>query len=63
MHKLNDQVKVERRTLDPNGWYEVMLSPFSCANEAYNYIEKYRQYYPLDQQNYRLTFSYSNQSI
>lgn len=52
-------VKVERRTSDPNGWYEVMLSPFDSPEEAYKYIEKYRQYYPYDQQNYRITFTYN----
>lgn len=58
MHQ--EAVKVERRTSDPNGWYEVMLSPFDTAKEAYDYIEKYRHYYPLDQQNYRLFFNTSN---
>lgn len=47
--------KVERRTSDPKGWYEVMLSPFSTFEEAADYIEKYRHYYTPDQQNYRIT--------
>lgn len=48
--------KVERRTSDPNGWYETMLSPFQTFEEAVEYIEKYRHYYPLDQQNYKITY-------
>jgi hypothetical protein len=56
MKNIKECIKVERRTSDPNGWYEVMLSPFNSAEEAYSYIEKYRKYYPQDQQNYRLSY-------
>jgi len=52
--------KVERRTSDLNGWYEVMLSPFKTFEECVSYIEKYRHYYPLDQQNYKITSLESN---
>ena len=48
--------KVERRTSDPNGWYEVMLSPFNTFEGCIEYIERYRRYYPLDQQNYKITY-------
>jgi hypothetical protein len=59
MKKVKTLVKVERRTSDPNGWYEVMLSPFNSAEEAYSNIEKYRNCYPQDQQNYRLSFRWA----
>ena len=48
--------KVERKTSDPNGWYEVMLSPFKTFEECTEYIEKYRHYYPLEHQNYKITY-------
>lgn len=48
--------KVERRTSDPNGWYECMLSPFQTFEEACQYIEKYRHYYTKEQQNYKITY-------
>lgn len=47
---------VERRGTDPNGWYEVMLSPFKTFEECLEYIEKYRHYYPYEHQNYRITY-------
>lgn len=47
--------KVERRTSDPNGWYEVMLSPFETFEECLEYIKKYSQYYSPEQQNYKIT--------
>jgi len=47
--------KVERKTADPNGWYEVMLSPFNTLKDCLSYIEKYRQCYPINQQNYKIT--------
>jgi hypothetical protein len=52
-------IKVERKTSDSCGWYEVMLSPFNNVEDAYNYIETYRNYYPVDQQNYRIKYDYS----
>ena len=47
---------VERRGLDERGWYQVMLAPFKTQEECFEYIEKYRNYYPLEHQNYRITF-------
>lgn len=45
--------KVERRTT--NGyWYEVMLSPFLRVRDAGAYIEKYKHYYPINEQVYRV---------
>jgi hypothetical protein len=45
--------KVQRRT--GNGyWYEVMLSPFNSSKECNEYIEKYKHYYPLKDQIYRI---------
>lgn len=45
--------KVERRT--SNGyWYEVMLSPFLRVRDAGDYIEKYKHYYPVEEQVYRV---------
>ncbi len=37
-------------------WYEVMLSPFATFEEATNYIEHYRHYYPKEHQNYKITY-------
>jgi len=48
--------KVERKSADPrSAWYEVMLSPFKTNEEAEKYIEKYRHYYPVEDQQYRIT--------
>lgn len=47
---------VERRGTDPNGWYQVMLAPFKTFEESLIYIEKYRHYYPLEHQNYKITY-------
>jgi hypothetical protein len=47
---------VERRTSDPKGWYQVMLAPFKTFEECLEYIQKYSQYYPPEQQNYRITY-------
>ena len=45
--------KVERTT--GVGWYEVMLSPFKTIQEAMSYIEKYKQYYPVEDRVYKVT--------
>lgn len=47
--------KVERKSEGPQAWYEVMLSPFNTLEEATAYIEKYRVYYPVEDQNYKIT--------
>jgi hypothetical protein len=47
---------VERRGLDEQGWYQVMLSPFKTFDKAILYIEKYRHYYPHEHQNYKITY-------
>jgi hypothetical protein len=50
--------KVERKcdSGEDTSWYEVMLSPFKTFDECTEYIEQYRQYYPLEQQNYKITY-------
>lgn len=51
--------KVERRS-DPTkdtSWYECMLSPFKTFEEAVQYIETYRHYYPHEHQNYKITYT------
>ena len=35
--------------------YEVMLSPFNTLSEVKNYIQKYSQYYPKEERNYKIT--------
>lgn len=47
---------VERRTSDPNGWYQVMLAPFKTLEECLEYIQKYSRCYSPEQQNYRITY-------
>jgi hypothetical protein len=47
--------KVERQIPDSNYYQEVMLSPFETTSEVEAYISKYRHYYPLGEQNYRIT--------
>jgi hypothetical protein len=48
--------KVERKPADEKSvWYEVMLSPFKTFLEAEYYIEKYRRYYPTEDQHYRIS--------
>lgn len=37
-------------------WYQVMLAPFKTFDEAVQYIEKYRHYYPHEHQNYKITY-------
>jgi len=47
--------KVERKPAETGTkWYEVMLSPFKTNKEAEEYIEKYRHYYPIADQQYRI---------
>jgi hypothetical protein len=45
--------KVQRRTSNGH-WYDVMLSPFSSTQECNYYIEKYKQYYPVQERIYRI---------
>ena len=52
-HGNNMVFKVERTT--GPGWYEVMLSPFKTLLDATAYIEKYKQYYPVEDRIYRIT--------
>jgi hypothetical protein len=53
---MKKQYKVERKPNDPRAtWYEVMLSPFSSLKDVHQYIEKYQQYYPVEERNYRIT--------
>ena len=52
-HGNNMMFKVERST--GPGWYEVMLSPFKTLLDATTYIEKYKQYYPIEDRVYKIT--------
>lgn len=45
--------KVERKT-SSGYWYEVMLSPFLLVRDAGKYIDKYKQYYPPEDQSFRV---------
>jgi cell shape-determining protein MreC len=48
--------KVERKPDDINSaYYEVMLSPFKSLAEVAEYIEKYKQYYPVADRVYKIT--------
>lgn len=52
----NAMFKVERKPAQPEAvWYEVMLSPFKTLQDATNYIEKYKQYYPVEDRIYKIT--------
>jgi len=55
---LKNTYKVERRgdTDSDTSWYPVMLSPFKTFEECTQNIEKYRQYYPPEHQNYKITY-------
>lgn len=53
--KMQSSYKVERMIASTGFWYEVMLSPFSTFKKATDYIKKYRIYYPLMEQNYKIT--------
>jgi hypothetical protein len=47
--------KVERKPANPKAmWYEVMLSPFDTQKEAEEYVQKYKIYYPVGDQQYRI---------
>jgi hypothetical protein len=50
--------KVERMIASTGFWYEVMLSPFQSSDEAWSNIEKYREYYPIEEQTYRVTMTH-----
>ena len=55
-HGSNMMFKVERKPAQPEAvWYEVMLSPFKTLSEATKYIEKYKQYYPVEDRIYKIT--------
>ena len=52
----NTMFKVERKPSRPEAvWYEVMLSPFKTLTDAATYIEKYKQYYPVEERVYKIT--------
>jgi hypothetical protein len=52
----NTMFKVERKPSRPEAvWYEVMLSPFKTLLDAPTYIEKYKQYYPVEDRVYKIT--------
>ena len=59
-HGNNMMFKVERTT--GPGWYEVMLSPFKTLLDATTYIEKYKQYYPVEDRVYKITELDANSS-
>jgi hypothetical protein len=46
--------KVERRMAGTEKWYEVMLSPFLTVRGAGRYINDYKDYYPIEDQYYRV---------
>jgi len=46
---------VERRGPASN-WYQVMLAPFETFEECLEYIQKYHKRYPVEEQNYRITY-------
>ena len=48
--------KVERVIASTGFAYEVMLSPFKNWEEVVKYIEKYRHYYPKEEQVYKVSF-------
>jgi len=48
--------KVERKPARPEAvYYEVMLSPFKTLSDVATYIEKYKQYYPVEDRVYKIT--------
>lgn len=53
----NKNTFIVERAVSPNKeqWYECMLSPFGTKEECLEYIEKYKQYYPLEYRNYRVS--------
>jgi len=46
--------KVERRKAGTEKWYEVILSPFLTVRGAGRYIDDYKNYYPYEDQYYRV---------
>lgn len=55
-------IKVERQ-MTVGTWYEVMLSPFHTEEQAWDYINKYRHRYPVEEQNYRITKPIENSEV
>ena len=55
--------KVERMIASTGFWYDVMLSPFNTWEEVIAYIEKYRNCYPKEEQNYKVTFLKNNIAV
>jgi hypothetical protein len=52
----NTMFKVERKPASPEAvYYEVMLSPFKTLSDVAAYIEKYKQYYPVEDRVYKIT--------
>lgn len=47
--------KVERLMAATKVWYEVMLSPFNSLADVHAYIDKYKQYYPVNEQKYKIS--------
>jgi hypothetical protein len=50
--------KVERKIASTGYWYEVMLSPFLRVRDAGDYIDYYKQFYPKEEQDYRVLDHY-----
>jgi hypothetical protein len=54
------KTKVERQIPSSGVWYEVMLSPFDSEEQAWDYVNKYHHYYPVEEQNYKITSFLNN---
>lgn len=52
---MDTKIEVHRQVPSSGFWYEVLLSPFKTEEEAWDYIKKYHQYYPIEDRNYRIT--------
>lgn len=50
--------KVERQIASTGSWYETMLSPFLRVMDAGKYISKYKNYYPEEEQKFRVLDQY-----
>lgn len=48
-------IEVHRQIPESGYWQEVLLSPFETEEQAWDYIKKYHVYYPIEDQNYRIT--------
>jgi|LakMenE01Jun11ns_1017448.scaffolds.fasta_scaffold8856919_2 hypothetical protein len=55
--------KIERMIASTGYWYDVMLSPFNTWEEVIAYIKKYRNCYPKEEQNYKVTFLENNIAV